>query len=177
MIPEIHLLANEILQVALRDHAGSPRLFTFAESCTGGLLCATMTSLAGISAIYPGGFVTYSNEAKMDLLGVLPETLNTYGAVSAECATEMARGAKRAMVADFALSITGIAGPGGGSAEKPVGTVWLGMATIDDRVFLKRVFYPGRSRSQVRLLSVRAALKLLLRGLYTKAKNIDGGVF
>lgn len=172
MTHEIHLLATEAFQTAMRDYADRPRLFTFAESCTGGLLSATMTSFAGVSAVYPGGFVTYSNEAKMSLLGVLPETLKTYGAVSPECAAQMAKGAKRAMQTDFAVSITGIAGPGGGSAEKPVGTVWFGMATIDERVFLKRIFYPGRSRSQVRLLSVCAALKLLLRGLCMKERKL-----
>lgn len=178
MTREIHLRTAEAFQTALSRYRDRPRLFTFAESCTGGLLSSAVTSFPGISAVYPGGFVTYANEAKIKLLGVSPETLKMRGAVSPECAVEMAKGAKRAMETDFALSITGVAGPGGGSAEKPVGTVWLGMVTIDDRIFARRLFFPRRSRLQVRTLSVHAALRLLTRGLlHARTTNVDGGVF
>lgn len=175
MISEIRLLAAEVFKSALCGDSGQTRFFTFAESCTGGLLSAAVTSVPGVSAVYPGGLVTYGNDAKMKLLGVCPEILKAYGAVSPECAAEMAKGAKRAVNADFALSITGIAGPGGGSAEKPVGTVWLGMVTDEDRVFARKLFYPERSRCQVRLLAVRAALRFLKTGLI-RWKYMNGGV-
>lgn len=168
----ISILARQAYDIAMSGYADRPRLFTFAESCTGGLLSAAMTAVPGTSAIYPGSFVTYGNEAKVNLLGVRSSTLIDYGAVSRECAVEMARGAKRAIDADFALSITGIAGPSGGSAEKPVGTVWLALATMDDRVFVKKIFHPGRSRSQIRLLSVYTALNLLINGLYVNGRKI-----
>lgn len=168
----IAILARQVYEISMSGYANRPRFFTFAESCTGGLLSAAITSIPGTSAVYPGGFVTYSDEAKMNLLGVRSATLASHGAVSGECAVEMARGAKRAMDADFALSITGIAGPSGGSAEKPVGTVWLALATMDDRVFVKKIFHPGRSRSQIRLLSVYTALNLLINGLYVNGRKI-----
>ena len=170
-------LAGRVVGVALDRYADRPRLFTFAESCTGGLLSAVVTSAAGISAVYPGGFITYSNEAKSQILGVSHETLLTFGAVSPECALEMARGAKRVMNADFALSITGVAGPGGGSALKPVGLVWLALASRGGRTSLRRLFYPGRSRAEVRLFAVCAALRLLLKGFQMEEEcNSDGGV-
>lgn len=178
MREEIKPLAAEVLRIALDRYADRPRLFTFAESCTGGLLSTVMTSFPGVSAVYPGGFVTYSNEAKINCLGVSRDTLSNHGAVSLECAVEMARGAKRAMEADFALSVTGIAGPGGGSATKPVGTVWIALVTRGRCEIVRKLFYPGRSRAHIRLLSARAALRLLLKGFQMdEPKSIEGGVF
>ena len=113
-------------------------IFTFAESCTGGLLASAAASTAGVSAVFPGSVVTYSDKAKIELLSVAPETIERYGAVSARCAAEMARGALRLFGTVVAVSVTGIAGPGGGTPEKPVGTVWFAIAHSDGRVRLKR---------------------------------------
>ena len=103
-----------------------------AESCTGGLLGQRLTSISGASAWYSEGFVTYTNEAKVRRLGVRPETLRSEGAVGAQVAAEMARGAQRRAGVEAALALTGIAGPTGGSVHKPVGTVWLGMAVGEE---------------------------------------------
>ena len=96
-----------------------------AESCTGGSIAARLTSIAGSSEYFNGGIVAYSNEVKMNLLHVSPETLETYGAVSEQTVTEMVKGAMKAMKTDCAVATSGIAGPGGGTPEKPVGTVWI----------------------------------------------------
>jgi PncC family amidohydrolase len=100
-----------------------------AESCTGGKIAHCMTSIAGSSDYFQGGIVSYSNDAKAELLGVQRATLARVGAVSRECAAEMARGARRALHADIGISSTGIAGPGGATARKPVGLVYIGIAT------------------------------------------------
>lgn len=114
----------------IAEHLTSRRqTVTCAESCTGGLLAGALTSVPGSSQWFHQSFVTYSNQAKQDRLGVMPDTLLKHGAVSRETVYEMARGAKAVAQADYALSISGIAGPGGGSAAKPVGTVWFGLAT------------------------------------------------
>jgi PncC family amidohydrolase len=99
-----------------------------AESCTGGMIAQMITSVAGASAVFDCGIVSYSNEIKNSVLGVKAETLEKYGAVSEQTASEMAQGVKKISGADFAVSVTGIAGPGGGSKEKPVGTVYMGIA-------------------------------------------------
>jgi nicotinamide-nucleotide amidase len=102
-----------------------------AESCTGGGVGEAITRTAGSSAWYDRGFVTYSNEAKVDLLGVKQETIGSHGAVSEAVAREMAQGALHQSVADFAVAVTGIAGPAGGTATKPVGLVWIAWAALD----------------------------------------------
>ncbi|MBR0247553.1 MAG: nicotinamide-nucleotide amidohydrolase family protein [Synergistaceae bacterium] len=130
-----------------------------AESCTGGLVGGALTEIAGSSDVFNGSAVTYSNEAKMKILGVKSETLSRFGAVSSECAQEMAEGARRVYGADFAVSTTGIAGPDGGSESKPVGTVWFGIAGSDGtRSMMKRL--PG-NREEVRTRAVRFALSEL----------------
>ena len=106
-------------------------MLTTAESCTGGMIAAACTDLAGSSAWFERGFVTYSNEAKSDMLGVPAELIATHGAVSEPVARAMASGALQHSKAQVALSVTGIAGPSGGSPDKPVGTVWFGWATPD----------------------------------------------
>ena len=132
---------------------------TFAESCTGGLLCGAFVDCAGASDCLKESFVTYANEAKENLLGVKSETLARCGAVSGECAREMALGAVRAAGADWAVSVTGIAGPGGGTAEKPVGTVWIGVAHRG--AAQAREYHFRGQRQWIRKLSVVNALNQL----------------
>ena len=136
---------------------------TCAESCTGGLLAANMTRLPGSSAWFDMGFVTYSNEAKQQMLNVNPTTLAHYGAVSEEVVREMALGALIASKADYALSISGIAGPSGGSEEKPVGLVWFGVAS-KKRIWAEFKVFNG-DRDQVRAQAVQHAIQLLLSKL------------
>jgi PncC family amidohydrolase len=131
-----------------------------AESCTGGGVGSAITSISGSSAVFWGGVISYDNSVKRDVLGVSPETLATVGAVSAETAAQMALGARKLLNVDYAVSVTGIAGPGGGSAEKPVGLVWFGIATPSG-VQTENVIFPG-DRTAVRAAAVEHALSLLL---------------
>lgn len=135
-----------------------------AESCTGGMIGQTLTSIPGISQYYGYGFVTYSNEAKVRLLGVKEGTLEFFGAVSAETVTEMAEGALKASGSDIAVSVSGIAGPGGGTAEKPVGTVYVGIAQRCKPSFWKRLTLDG-DRDSVRQQTVNEALELIIKEL------------
>ena len=136
---------------------------TTAESCTGGLLAGRILSVSGASSVNNEGHITYSNEAKERLLGVQHATLETYGAVSEQTAGEMARGVARVANADIGLSTTGIAGPTGGTPEKPVGLVYVGCA-IGDEVIVEECHFQG-SREENRNLAVEAALQLLWRKL------------
>lgn len=148
----------------IAEHLTSRRqTVTCAESCTGGLLAGALTSIPGSSQWFHQSFVTYSNQAKQDRLGVMPDTLLKHGAVSRETVYEMARGAKAVAQADYALSISGIAGPSGGSAAKPVGTVWFGLATPEGS-FEQTVLFPG-DREAVRAQSVEYALAFLAEHL------------
>ena len=133
-----------------------------AESCTGGWVAQCLTAIAGSSDWFERGFVTYSNEAKNEMLGVDPATLASHGAVSEATAAAMALGALRHSHADWALSITGVAGPGGGSAEKPVGTVCFGWAASDGRLATETMHFAGDRRA-VRAQSVVHALNGLLQ--------------
>lgn len=132
-----------------------------AESCTGGWLAQVVTSIAGSSAWFDRGFVTYSNAAKQDMLGVRPETLTQFGAVSEHAAREMAEGALARSAAQLAISITGIAGPGGGMPEKPVGTVCFAWQVPGQRAVGVRRCFSG-DRRQIRASSVDFALRQLL---------------
>ena len=135
---------------------------TTAESCTGGLIMGALTAISGSSAVIDSGFVTYSNQAKQDLLGVSPSTLDIYGAVSAETAFEMVTGAANAQLRpSAAISVTGIAGPSGGSAEKPVGLVYIGTKLPAQDALVKRYHFAG-DRQSVREQTVLSALKQLL---------------
>lgn len=136
---------------------------TCAESCTGGLLAANLTRLPGSSAWFDMGFVCYSNEAKQQLLNVNPTTLSHYGAVSEEVVREMALGALIASKSDFALSVSGIAGPDGGDETKPVGLVWFGLAS-KKRIWAESKQFNG-DRDQVRAQAVQYAINLLLSKL------------
>lgn len=135
-----------------------------AESCTGGLILSTLTDCAGSSAYVEGGVVSYSNQAKMRWLGVREETLIAKGAVSEEVAAEMANGALTIYGTDYALSVTGIAGPGGGTAEKPVGLTYIGLAGRDVLPRVERQVWNG-DRIGNKIASVKAALELLLGAL------------
>ena len=134
--------------------------FAAAESCTGGLVNARLTSHAGSSDVVEGGVVSYSNNVKMRLLGVKEETLSCFGAVSEETAREMAEGVKRATGADIAVSVTGIAGPGGGTEKKPVGTVCFGVATDSMTKTITQHFGSELSRDGIRRLASDYALTL-----------------
>ena len=132
---------------------------TTAESCTGGGVGAALTAVPGSSAVFLGGVVSYANAVKRDVLGVSAATLDTVGAVSPETAAQMADGVRRLAKADLAVSVTGIAGPGGGSAEKPVGLVWFGLATPDG-TRTERAIFAG-DRAAVRAKAVTHALGML----------------
>lgn len=150
-------------QVAQRLLAHNATLAT-AESCTGGLLGGELTSLPGSSEWYLGGVIAYHNRIKARALGVPEATLKTHGAVSAPVARRMAQGVRKATGATVAVSITGLAGPGGGSAQKPVGLVYIGLAQRGARPFAKEYRWHG-TRSEIRRKSVLAALALLLEHL------------
>ena len=133
-----------------------------AESCTGGLVAGALTEIAGSSDVVDRGFITYSNEAKAEMLGVPEATLTEYGAVSRPTAEAMAKGVLTRSSVDAAVAITGIAGPGGGSTDKPVGLVHFAAAARDGRVIQREKRYGDIGRSEVRRLSVLEALDMLL---------------
>lgn len=137
-----------------------------AESCTGGTIAAKFTAMAGASAYFMAGVVSYSNEAKHDILGVSWDSLNAYGAVSEQVAREMAEGVRRVSKADYAIATTGIAGPAGGSAEKPVGTVWMAVATPTKTIAVMR--NSGTDRSQI----ISRASAYAIEMLYNELKNL-----
>lgn len=144
--------------------AGRGMKFATAESCTGGLISNRITNVPGASEVFTHGFVTYANEAKTGLLGVSPQDIQTHGAVSEEVARAMAEGALQASGADIAVSVTGIAGPGGGSEEKPVGTAWLAVAVKGGATEASRIYHP-RNRKDFKLAVSQAALEAVRRRL------------
>lgn len=133
---------------------------SLAESCTGGMIAAALTGVPGASDIFWGSAVTYINSAKEHILGVSSETLERHGAVSEECAREMAEGSRRIYGADLAMSVTGIAGPGGGSDTKPVGTVWFGFSSKNGTEAFRRLF--EGDREAVRRHTVEQVLACLI---------------
>lgn len=139
-----------------------------AESCTGGLIAHLITNIAGSSEYFLGGIVSYSNESKANLLNVSWDTLNAKGAVSKETVIEMAIGARKKLKADIAVSVSGIAGPGGGTPDKPVGTTWVGLAT-PSQVEARRFIWHG-NREENKKLSAEAALQFILDYLEGKLK-------
>jgi PncC family amidohydrolase len=168
---EISKLAKRVVSISLtlenlsKCDSQCSNIFTFAESCTGGLLASWAASIPGVSSVFPGSAVTYSDRSKIEQLSVSPETIERHGAVSAQCAAEMAWGVLKLFNTMLAVSVTGIAGPGGGSEEKPVGTVWFALAYSDGRMKLKRGIYRRGPRRIVQLCAVRSAFDLLLAGL------------
>ncbi|CCV13618.1 CinA family protein [Mesorhizobium sp. STM 4661] len=154
-------LANALLQACQRRGI----MLATAESCTGGMIVAALTDIAGSSAVVDRGFITYSNQAKMEMLGVSAATLDAYGAVSRETAIEMAAGALARSRAGLTLAVTGIAGPGGGSAEKPVGIVWFGVAVTGRPVVAERQLFADKGRDFIRHETVKHALELGLHAL------------
>lgn len=140
-----------------------------AESCTGGLIAAAITDIAGSSDVLDRGFVTYSNKAKIEMLGVSTQTLNAHGAVSRETVLEMAEGGLARSRSGIALAVTGIAGPGGGSAEKPVGLVWFGVALKGQPAVAQSRIFDDQGRAFIRTETVRTALELGLAALAAQA--------
>ena len=160
------LLPADIAALAARviaENAAAGRTVAVAESCTGGLVSAALTEIAGSSAVFDRGFVTYSNEAKHQMLGVSEEILDAFGAVSVATVWAMAQGALKHSKADVAVAISGIAGPGGGSAQKPVGTVVFARALRgEEEVDAEERLLDGSSREAVRSQATLVALELLL---------------
>ena len=154
---ELTQKANEVLELC-RLHGA---MLATAESCTGGLVAAALTAIAGSSDVVERGFVTYSNRAKHEMLGVPVDLIDAHGAVSAEVARSMAEGALTHSGADVSLSITGIAGPGGGTATKPVGTVHIAAAQRGALTLHRACLFSG-DRDTVRLQAARAAMELAI---------------
>lgn len=162
-------MPNDLLSLA--DQLGQQlskkgQMLTLAESCTGGWIAQTVTEIAGSSAWFDRGFVTYSNAAKIAMLGVRESTLQQYGAVSLQTATEMVVGALKFSDADMALAVTGIAGPGGGTAEKPVGLVFIAWQTRGQPCRCLEQHFEG-DRHAVRRQTVQKALQCLLDKFHT----------
>ena len=161
--PKLEKRAEEIIRLYVQRGL---RIVT-AESCTGGLVAGCLTAIAGSSAVVERGFVTYSNEAKIELLAVPAELIASVGAVSVETAAAMAHGALARSRADIAVSVTGIAGPAGGSAEKPVGLVYFACAAPGQRARLVEKRFGEIGRAAIRQKSVEVALDLLAEAVLT----------
>ena len=159
MMPDKELL---VPAEALLELCKSKKLtLATAESCTGGLVAAALSEIPGSSLVLDRGFVTYSNEAKQQMLGVIPATIDVYGAVSTECAEEMAKGALAHASVDLAISITGIAGPTGAAPGKPVGLVYFCAASRSGSIIVRERKYGDIGRANVRRESVLQALAML----------------
>ena len=159
-------LPDDLLALAARvvaENIAAGRTVALAESCTGGLVCAALTEIAGSSAVLDRGYVTYSNDSKHQMLGVSHDIIDAFGAVSIACAWAMAQGALTRSGADVAVSISGVAGPDGGSPQKPVGTVVFARTTRgSDEVLAEERWFDVPSRADVRHQAALVALELLL---------------
>ena len=160
MDKKIAVLASEVAALLTEQKL----TLAVAESCTGGALCQALTDIPGSSAWFDRGFITYSNQAKVEMLGVSPALLEQYGAVSFETARAMVEGVHGRSNAELAIAITGIAGPDGGTAEKPVGTVFFGIGQKGQAVKIDKRRFKG-DRNEVRARSVEFVLKALLKTL------------
>lgn len=156
---------SALAKTIIKQGTAKNTMVATAESCTGGMIAAALTDIAGSSAVVDRGFVTYTNEAKNEMLDVPMELIEAHGAVSGEVAGAMARGAIRNSPADLAVSVTGIAGPTGGTAEKPVGLVWFGLANANGVIRVERRVFPQGSRDFVRTKATETGLQLLQTGL------------
>ena len=159
MESENTVLAEKIVNALIKQK----KWLATAESCTGGLIAAHITSIAGSSQCFGYGVVTYSNEAKNHLISVTEESLTNWGAVSSQVAEQMARGVQSISGADIGIAVTGIAGPGGGSVEKPVGLVYIGVIAGEDILIVKNNF--SGTRADIRNATVHKALSLVLECL------------
>lgn len=157
----IWALAQEIVVKA----GAEGLMIVAAESCTGGMVAAAITDVPGASAVFERGFVTYSNEAKAELLGVGTALIDRFGAVSSAVARAMAKGALARSRADVAVAVTGIAGPSGGTAAKPVGLVWFALATRGGPARVERRVFSAGDRNFIRQRATETALMLLLRAI------------
>jgi len=155
---KLSLIVEQLAELLIKRN----KKLTIAESCTGGWIAKVLTDLAGSSAWFERGFVTYSNQAKHEMLGVADTTLENFGAVSEETVAEMVAGALKNSHADFSLSVSGIAGPGGGSDDKPVGLVWFAWAARDAVLLSEQQIFTG-DRDAVREQAVIHALTGLLK--------------
>ena len=154
MLKDAHVLIQKL--------TASNQTLSTVESCTGGLLFGYLTAVPGASAVLERGFITYSNQAKQEMVGVTKNTLAAFGAVSQQTAEEMAKGGCQIARTDLSISLTGIAGPSGGSAEKPVGLVWISAFRKDGIQQTERHLFTG-NRQQIRKLACTHAISLLLR--------------
>lgn len=163
MVTKLDKIAEDVVQLLCSIGC----TLSTAESCTGGLISGAITSVSGSSSVFGYGACTYANEAKIKLLGVKPETLEKYGAVSEQTALEMANGIRALSGSDYAITTTGIAGPDGGTSEKPVGTVWIGFSSTKKSYAVKFLFdgksFPDEKdkRSAIRLEAVFEALSII----------------
>ncbi|MCF3638670.1 CinA family protein [Rhizobium sp. TRM95111] len=152
---------EEAAKRIVADFTERKLMIATAESCTAGLIAGAITEVAGSSTVFDRGFITYSNHAKQEMLGVSRDTLEAHGAVSRPTAIEMAEGAIRHSEANISVAVTGIAGPGGGSAEKPVGLVHLAAARAGHATLQREMRYGDIGRQQVRLATLRTAFEML----------------
>ncbi len=165
MSVETKVISREINELMWQQGA----TLSTAESCTAGNVAASITAIPGISQFYKGGVVGYSNDVKINLLGVNPQTLETYGAVSEETITEMIKGVMKSLKTDYAVATSGVAGPGGGTPDKPVGTIWIAAGHADKIVTKKLEGDEGRELNVAH--ATQAVLHLLYELLTEKAEK------
>ncbi len=155
--------AQNLAADLVRQFKEEGKTVSTAESCTGGLIAKLITDIPGSSAVLMGGCVSYTNDVKRNVLGVDPKVIELHTEVSEACAMEMAAGARRLFGTDVAVSTTGYAGPGGGTAENPVGTVYIGISTVAGTEVFRVTAPTGSTRAQVRLYAAKAALSAAIR--------------
>jgi nicotinamide-nucleotide amidase len=152
------MLASQIIEVCRKNNV----MVATAESCTGGLVSACLTEIPGASHVLERGFVTYSDESKVEMLGVMPITLKQHGAVSRDVALEMAHGAMARSEAGLSIAVTGVAGPGGGTPTKPIGLVHFGGRHYTGKLIHREMHYGELTRHAVRMAAVKTALEMML---------------